>query len=672
MVGRNSFATDSSFTITNPNFKVNRELNSQVASPMGIKSPVNNRIDIESGDTIPSGNTLSTFQSLQQAGNAPSKDDNVRYLEVAFSPQNQINNDIIGQIGYFNLGDYLGDLQSMSTDTNGYTSFDSLRDAYFTKYTKSYDLVDFVRLIKFFDNSLFKMIKDFTPSNTSLTSGIVVKQHLLERNKHRRTLVSSEDLVLTSSISVGELSAGPGGSVNRYQENIPKFNLTQSWDEIVKTLEGTTTIKHSDESEFYDGIYPNPSQTDISYIDAIDGYGGHDCSRYSNPTFEDSQVVPVFLTDINFSEEEFLRASTSPNKGIVWLWHDGSNVRHIKVSNSTRSGLDISRELAAANEVSILLNNPSSNPLPPNLPKENTGFYVWETIGKRVFDDYTYYEPNISESPTIVASEDANIFDIEFTSTGDFRWLATASGTPANPFRLSGIYESIPQGYFPLTPTFPKEQFFRGWNGADYLIEPNEYYGGTGIIDDILSNFDTGTGEINTAVTSSDVSVYGKYTESPTTPWFMNAPQQVVQYPSALIDDLDPNDRNRTILITAVILTPAISGCPTLNKNAVGVTIALRYEGNESLFGTNPFGSLVLAEGTNGFTTVKDIELQDASSANTVWTVSSITTPSTTTTTLPDGIYGVNVSSAENSDSIIIRIGNVNGKQGIKSIAYCP
>ena len=30
------------------------------------------------------------------------------YLEVAFSPQDQINDDIIGQIGAYNLGDYIG------------------------------------------------------------------------------------------------------------------------------------------------------------------------------------------------------------------------------------------------------------------------------------------------------------------------------------------------------------------------------------------------------------------------------------------------------------------------------------------------------------------------------------------------------------------------------------
>jgi hypothetical protein len=72
-----------------------------------------------------------------------------------------------------------------------YPDLDRLRDAYFEKYIIAMMLVDFVRLIKFFDNSLFKMIKDFTPARTSLASGVVVKQHILERNRQRPAQVTS-------------------------------------------------------------------------------------------------------------------------------------------------------------------------------------------------------------------------------------------------------------------------------------------------------------------------------------------------------------------------------------------------------------------------------------------------------------------------------------------------
>ena len=289
-----------------------------------------------------------------------------------------------------------------------------------------------------------------------------------------------------------------------------------------------------------------------------------------------------------------------------------------------------------------------------------------------------YFEIDIAQSPLILTSEDANIFDIEFDSTGDFIWYASSSGTPTNPLRLDGIYESIPQGYFPTTPTYPREQFFRGWDGADYLIEPNEYIESVGIIVDSIGNFDTGTGEVNTAFTSSLSSVYGRLAETPKTPWFMNAPQQMVSYPSALIKDQDPNVVPRSIVVCAIYLTPITTNCSTLNNSSNGVTVAVRYQGNEELFvlGTTPINNnkLILKEGRNGFAVVKDITLYNSADDNVDWTSSSITSPNNPTSTavnLPTGKYGVYKYSAQNEDKMIVQVETVNGRQTITQIAYC-
>ena len=674
MAGINSFGNHSNFTISNPSFKVNREKTAQNQIPAGISSEINNKIII---DTTESGSTtLSSMRSIQQKDYSNQRDVDAGYVEVAFSPANQINKDIVGQVGYFNLGDYLGNLQQMSTDTNSYYSLDVLRDEYFTKYTKSYDLQDFVRLIKFFDNSLFKMVKDFTPSNVSLTAGVVVKQHILERNKHRRTLVSSTDETLSGSVGqVETFSGGAGGQVNRYQnQSKPTFDITQSWSEIVQTLNGPTTLTTSDQSGFYNGEYGNPTQTKASYVQVIKGNGGVDCSAFTNPRFEDTQVTPVFLTSNNFTEDEFLSQDTIPNRGIVWLWHDGSNVRHIKVASIAKDGSSISRELSQATAIPILLNNPSVNPIPPNEPKLKTGFYTWEVTNRQIFDDYVYFEANIAESPLILTSDDANVFDIEFDSTGDFIWYSTSSGTPANPLKLEGIYESIPQGYFPVSDSYPKEQYFRGWNGSSYLIEPNEYIESKGIIEDSIGNFDTGTKEINTAFTSSSPSVYGRLAETPKTPWFMDTPQQMVSYPSVLIQDQDPNVIPRSIVVCAIYLTPITTNCSTVNNNQNGSTIAVRYTGNEEFFIPNAQNKLILKSGIPGFARVKDIILYNSATAGVDWTSSSITAPDNPTSTavnLPSGIYGVNKFSTQNGDRMIVQIETVNGRQTITQIGYC-
>ena len=198
------------------------------------------------------GSTLSSIRSTQQVSyTSQSYTPNANILEVAFSPSNQINDDINAQLGYFNIGDYIGDPRFISSSDTSYPALDRLRDAYFEKYIKSYDVVDFIRLIKFFDNSLFKMIRDFTPARTSLVSGVVIKQHLLERNRQRPAQVTSSNVTLEGQVkpfpkdyntgssdfpqyanrggsAIYKFTGGAGGSVN-------EFNGLQTYPDVLGT-----------------------------------------------------------------------------------------------------------------------------------------------------------------------------------------------------------------------------------------------------------------------------------------------------------------------------------------------------------------------------------------------------------------------------------------------------
>ena len=224
--------------------KIQVENNILPEAPYGFQTPTSSTAT--QGDT--NITTLSTFQSIQQTSPvSQSYTPNVNYLEVGFSPSDQIDDDINAQIGYVNIGDYIGDPRFQSSSAYTYPRLDELRDAYFEKYITGYDVKDFVRLIKFFDNSLFKMIKDFTPARTSLASGVIVKQHLLERNRLRPAQVTSSFLDYSGSIrpfpkdyitgsrdfpmysdsgsAVYKFSGGPGGSFNRFN-GIQTYNLS--------------------------------------------------------------------------------------------------------------------------------------------------------------------------------------------------------------------------------------------------------------------------------------------------------------------------------------------------------------------------------------------------------------------------------------------------------------
>jgi hypothetical protein len=269
-----SWVTTSSFTFdsnyyfnSTPKFETNTEYYFLDQFPAGIKNRITDKVRYED-NVVPTGDTLSAFRRVtQQTEASASYTENINLLEVAFSPQNEINDDIISQLGYFNMGDYIGDPRQRSSSLEYYPDLNNLSEEYFKKYIKNYDLVDFVRLIKFFDNSLFKMIKDFVPARTSLASGIVIKQHLLERNKYPQPQVSYEDTIYTGSITVGDIEGGAGGMFNIFNNTTTspsgsqglgpnnEFNVTQSWSETTTNLSGSATKVYDSQKEFYDGEF---------------------------------------------------------------------------------------------------------------------------------------------------------------------------------------------------------------------------------------------------------------------------------------------------------------------------------------------------------------------------------------------------------------------------------
>ena len=262
-VATSSFTSNSNYAFfQTPTFAPNTEYFFYDQLAVGIKNAVSDKIRIEN-NVLPAGNVLSPFINLSQnTAASASYTPNINLLEVAFSPQDEINNDINSSFGFFNIGNLIGDPAYRSSRLTSYTDLDKLRNEYFEKYTKNYNLVDFIRLIKFFDNSLFKMIKDFVPARTSLASGVVIKQTLLERNRYPQPQIEWEDLDISGTLkptwnnfepgTVENFSGGTGGSFEPFNY---VGNVSQSWYETTQSPLGLVITLHDDQDEFYDGEF---------------------------------------------------------------------------------------------------------------------------------------------------------------------------------------------------------------------------------------------------------------------------------------------------------------------------------------------------------------------------------------------------------------------------------
>ena len=552
-VTTSSFDTHSTASFTSiPTWLNNVEDIHLDQTPSGMRNRVTDKIQTEAL-ILPEGDTLSGYKSIQQTSYvSESFTPNVNYLEVAFSPQDQINDDIIGQMGYFNIGDYIGDPRLISSSDKSYPDLDVLRDAYFEKYITNYNVTDFVRLIKFFDNSLFKMIEDFTPARTSLSSGVVIKQHLLERNRQRPAQVTSSFEQYSGSVrnlpkdySLGEpdypqysdsgsaiykFGGGTGGGFEPFNglktypsgsENLGPNNeyfLTQSWDESWSTFSGSAPIDRTDQREFYNGEFSGSIDVGIKDI----------CSAYFKISNTSYSYVPVFFSADGYSntqiltEQQFLNPQYQPPATEVWFWHDGEKIKYLKLSLITYNGLNITSFIQNVEFVTFsfssavdyqgnILSGPQTFYLesiaiqPANLSTEA------ESVGAAL----GFVVPELSS--TAISSDDGAFYNFNFSSSGNFQWYATQNvSLDPSPLLDTGISESVPQGYFPLT--YHTESFFRGWASSNFYTN-GTYNSYDGVLDDVLNNFNTGSHEID----NTDTTVQSGIDPASNVPWFMNA-----------------------------------------------------------------------------------------------------------------------------------------------------
>jgi hypothetical protein len=123
-----SFTSDSNFYYDQtPVFTPNTEYFFYDQPIAGIRNSISDKIRIEN-NVMPEGDTLSPFMSLSQMSNvSQSYTQNINYLEVAFSPTNEINEDIMSQIGSFNIGEYIGDPRLRSSSAVTYPAFRSIK-----------------------------------------------------------------------------------------------------------------------------------------------------------------------------------------------------------------------------------------------------------------------------------------------------------------------------------------------------------------------------------------------------------------------------------------------------------------------------------------------------------------------------------------------------------------
>ncbi len=139
-------------------------------------------------------------------------------LGVFLSPTDEVNQDIAEQFGGISIDDYIGDPADINRTS--YDQLEQLRAVYLKKYQtgslttwSGYNAQRYINLLRYYDNSLFKLIKSFVPEKADIQTGLVIESDMLFRNKFKTVTVETpENLAYETTINLPDTST-IGGAI---------------------------------------------------------------------------------------------------------------------------------------------------------------------------------------------------------------------------------------------------------------------------------------------------------------------------------------------------------------------------------------------------------------------------------------------------------------------------
>lgn len=285
--------------------------NRHFSTQQGVTSSLD-KIRLDNSGSLVSGSTLSLYTSVVDRVYKYSDDQHT--VEVGFDISDTTNDLIQARVsGSFDYDNYIGDPRD--AHSTNYHVLEELAEKIFTdeqegsiynywngvqKLWQNADwdwnatpfeafrqTGDFIRLIKFFDNSIFRTIKDFIPARSNVNTGVIIKPHILNRSKAKQVQVSYENKLHTGSITINPITGSHGGT----WDMTPIAPYTTNYSASIISPLGFVPRHVQDESPKYTGEFSG------SLLIASDGE-----LNAGNPFKSQAQPIAQFsLRAFNFS-----------------------------------------------------------------------------------------------------------------------------------------------------------------------------------------------------------------------------------------------------------------------------------------------------------------------------------------------------------------------------------
>ena len=267
-----------------------------------------NKIRIESSQLV--GNLdIKTRAELSQYDTAP-LDSNK--LGIYFSPQTMINEDIIAQLGFVSLDDYIGD--PGDANDKSYPQLLQYATNYWKKYSDKNDVNAYIKIFTLFDLSFFKQLEQLLPARVKSVTGILIQPNILERSKDA-SLPGISYNNYTYETKLSDIPPDVSAEITLYSASISdSVSLTSQYTDYSASISDSVSLT-SQYTDYSAKILASDIIDVFGFNDTqLDAYlTGSDDSRYNGTPYSFAYLVQSGSTYITGSTPYWRSDAVLPN-----------------------------------------------------------------------------------------------------------------------------------------------------------------------------------------------------------------------------------------------------------------------------------------------------------------------------------------------------------------------
>ena len=254
------------------------------------------KVRLDNTGSYVAGSTLASQALIYKEDGKYTQD--LHIIEVGWSTNTKKDDFITGSLSStFEIDEYIGDPRERYAK-----SYSGLENLVKQTLSNSQDntLYDFLRLLRYFDNSIFSMLEDFIPARTSVRKGAIIKPHLLERSKVEAGFMSQSFHQISASQDVYTVEGGPS---ELWDDHSTTFTATNP------TATGYVVESMDSQKEKYDG------ELGGSTIEVSDGEMNSD-----NTLKDNKSILRSYDTTKYTNENNFRLAPVQPGKMLLYYY----------------------------------------------------------------------------------------------------------------------------------------------------------------------------------------------------------------------------------------------------------------------------------------------------------------------------------------------------------------